>query len=138
MLDSESDDQDKCPQNLLISAETYEEVAITSSPIEREVKIVEFTEQHEHVRRQKLLESMKSGMAKYNNKRSKDYIRKMNAKRKTTKEQNRKHVSNHYQRKRLLKSIYKKPSGIDEVINIDDLVGVPKKRQNTNIDPPPL
>jgi hypothetical protein len=59
---------------------------IISPPIERKVKIVEFTEQHEYVRRQKLYESMKSKQALYNNKRTKEQIRAMNAKRTTTKE----------------------------------------------------
>jgi hypothetical protein len=100
VTDSENEELDISSLNGKDSSLKSRKAAIKSPPIEREVKIVEFTEQHEHVRRQRLLESMKSKWSKYDYKKTKEQIREKNAKRTTTKEQNRKHVKQNYLRKR--------------------------------------
>jgi hypothetical protein len=72
VLDSESDSQEDSAQFINDHLDLGEEVVINPPSIGREVKTIEFTAQYEHVRRQKLLESMKDKWSKYNNTKTKE------------------------------------------------------------------
>ena len=68
-------------------------------------------------------------MKDYNHRRTPEYIKAMNSKRKRTKEQNNEHSRTHYNRyKRVIKQIEKNPAGIAEILPDDDLIGVRRKR----------